>query len=1409
MKSSHFSAVLILLVSCAAASAAPSVDPRVPEPLRAWEGWALWGQDHRSCPAPYNAGDKHLCLWPSRLALDVGQEGARFDFSVTVFSECWVPVPGSGDQWPQNVKSDGAPVPAVERDGHPQVKLPAGTHKLEGSFAWKNIPRALAVPASVGMIALALDGKPVENPAWDASGQLWLERNASSGEADKDFLSVKLFAELADGIPLWLRGEVELIVSGKSREEQLGAVLPQGWKLASLDGPIPVAVDEDGRMKAQVRPGKWTVKYTAFRLDNPKEFRFAPGLKPAAANELVAFRSNPDFRMVEIAGSPSVDVSQIAFPQQWRELPVYRWDTAAPFRIEERMRGMGLQKPQGLAIAREWWLDENGKAFTFRDRLTGQMQEIWRLDATQGQDLGSVRSDGSGQLVTRSPLNGAPGVEIRTRAVNLEATGRMERTGKISASGWQTDAEALRVTMNLAPGWRLFALFGADWVKGDWLTSWTLLDLFLLLIFSLAVGKLWGWRAAALAFVAFGLAYHEPGAPRYIWLWLLLPLSLLRVVREGWGRRILLAGKWLALAAFVFVVVPFASRQIQLAIYPQMEHPWLVEKPAPFGAAAENQALAEAVPAAPAADRAVLASVASVAKRGEASDALVTKEYRVPPGFVPKDSPSAKAFLESQGLPFPQGASATYIPNGSKLVLRNTPDNHAMFDTFIDAASSAPPDTSNLKYDTKARIQTGPGVPDWTWNSVSFGWNGPVAASQTIRPVMVPIAMERLLAVLRVGLILGLAALLLRGARAAAVPPPAFSAAALAFLLFLPAANAQMPDAQMIKTLRERLTEKPDAFPNAAAIPKASLRLSGNRLEMDVEICAAVAVAVPLPGRLPAWSPVSVSLDGKPATALRRDDGYLWLPVPQGVHQVKASGLLPDVPDWEWTFLLKPHSVAIEAPEWTVNGVSAAGVPDQQVFFSKIMKTSPGEAGYDRQDFSTLASVERRIELGLVWQVRTTVTRLSAAGKAIALRVPLLEGENVLSSNAQIKDGLIEVRLGAQQGAFQWESELTPSATLQLASGAADSWVEVWQLVASPVWNVSISGLAPVFEPGNPDLVPVWHPWPGESVKLAVSRPEAIPGATVTVEKAGRAVTLGMRQSTSVLDLGLRCSLGEDFPITLPTDAEVTALTLNGAAIPARMDSRNLIVPLRPGEQAVHLEWKTAAPLGLHARVEPVKLPVGSANISTVVNVPDSRWVLWAYGPLRGPAVRFWGVLACSLVAAWMLGRLALSPLGIGEWMLLGIGLTQVPLPAALVVVGWLFYLSWRGSDQYIRLPAWGFNLLQLALIALTLAAIGVFVAVVAEGLLGNPEMFIAGNGSTRSALRWYQARCADVLPQPGCVSVSIWWFRLLMLVWALWLASALLRWLRMAWVRFSTGGCFRGWPKKKPAVPPPLGPAA
>jgi hypothetical protein len=106
-------------------------------------------------------------------------------------------------------------------------------------------------------------------------------------------------------------------------------------------------------------------------------------------------------------------------------------------------------------------------------------------------------------------------------------------------------------------------------------------------------------------------------------------------------------------------------------------------------------------------------------------------------------------------------------------------------------------------------------------------------------------------------------------------------------------------------------------------------------------------------------------------------------------------------------------------------------------------------------------------------------------------------------------------------------------------------------------------------------------------------------------------------------------------------------------------------------------------------------------------------------------------------------------------------------------------------------------NLLQVMTVLWTMVVLGIFLWIVAEGLLGSPEMFILGNGSSSGFLSWLLDRTGELLPQPGYFSVSIWFYRLAMLLWALWLAASLLRWLTWAWTKFTDGGVFRFAAKK------------
>ncbi len=71
--------------------------------------------------------------------------------------------------------------------------------------------------------------------------------------------------------------------------------------------------------------------------------------------------------------------------------------------------------------------------------------------------------------------------------------------------------------------------------------------------------------------------------------------------------------------------------------------------------------------------------------------------------------------------------------------------------------------------------------------------------------------------------------------------------------------------------------------------------------------------------------------------------------------------------------------------------------------------------------------------------------------------------------------------------------------------------------------------------------------------------------------------------------------------------------------------------------------------------------------------------------------------------------------------------------------------------------------------------ALGHLFGAVQDGLLGYPDMQVAGNQSSAYDLKWYQDRADASLPTAWILSVPLMAYRVLMLLWSLWLAFALL----------------------------------
>ena len=259
-------------------------------------------------------------------------------------------------------------------------------------------------------------------------------------------------------------------------------------------------------------------------------------------------------------------------------------------------------------------------------------------------------------------------------------------------------------------------------------------------------------------------------------------------------------------------------------------------------------------------------------------------------------------------------------------------------------------------------------------------------------------------------------------------------------------------------------------------------------------------------------------------------------------------------------------------------------------------------------------------------------------------------------------------------------------------------------------------------------------------------------------------------------------------------------MTINGRSQPVRLEDRTLSLPVKPGSQAVEIAWREPTGTSTWLRTSSVDLGASSVNAQIELHVPRDRWPLFTGGPTLGPAVLFWGLLLVIMLVAAGLAQIPLTPLRMWQWGLLGIGLSQIPIWMALVVVGWFLALGGRRQFSVDTMTKRAFNLMQIGLGLWTIATMAFLVIAIERGLLGTPDMQIAGNGSSTYFLRWYQDQAEPILPHGWVLSVPLWVYRFLMLGWSLWLAVAILKWIRWAWECFSAGGY---WRPIKPKVAP------
>lgn len=1328
-------------VWCTLLSAMPTfAQPEIPVALEPWRDWVLYGEEYRTCPVLNGTQpgqrNNHICAWPGELAINVRDSGAQFELSWTVFADTWVMLPGDTQFWPTDAAVDGAAEPVVDRgDARPSIRLTAGEHTVTGSLRWVTRPANLRVPATVGLVRLVLDDVAITNPELER-GTLWLGLREGD-EEEEDRLEVRVYRLLTDGIPMRLETRIELDVAGQGREQELAGAMPAGFVGEALSTDLPAQLAQDGTLRVQLRPGSWELQLTAHAASLVDSVTLAARAEPWPAEEIWSYAASPRLRVTALEGLVSVDGSQSGVPDDWLTLPAFRVLPAETVTIVERSRN-DASEPNRLSLRRNLWLDFDGDGYTALDRVTGSVGSGWRLDMAEPYIMTMAESEGRNLLVTEGLAPGLRGIEMRETAPDLRATARLPAESAIAVTGYAEPFDRIDTTVHLPPAWRLFAAPGADSAAGAWVERWRLLDLFLVLIITVAAWRLFGPAGGIVALAALVLIYHEPLAPRWVWLNVLLAIALMRVAAVGRLKSYATRYQTLSLALVGLWLIPFLVLQLRVVVFPQFERPFL-STPARLSSSLQLPEIG------PDADRAAVIDATRLASP--------------PPGV----------------------------------------DQFAVEEIMVTGSRIEP----LTRYQPGALVQTGPGLPDWSWNIYRLSWSGPVEPDQTygmviFSPWMLQVwrALGVVLALLFFGLLVRpsvrLPAGWLRGGVAAVIAFAGFAAAPESAEAQTP---AEFPSPALLEQLRERLIEPAPCHPQCAELTSADMFIDSERLTVLLSVAAQDAVAVPLPTASEGWRPESVRVNGDDLGLLYRSpDRRHWIRIEPGVHEIELNGLLGPVDSFSLAFLLVPHEIDVEAQGWDVAGVIEGRMPAGGIeLVRQRVLADDAEEELAATVFPPYVHVTRSVTFDLDWIVRTEVERVAPAEGAFTLTVNLLPEESVLTPGVEVEDGQAVAAFTAVQRSFGWESRLPLADTLTLTANTDVPWSESWIFTVSPIWHAEFDGFpaSPPPFPGDAAFSPQFYPRPGESLTVALSRPAAVTGDTIAIDSVSYDRSIGDRSSESSLRFEYRSTQGGDHSIVLPEGSELESVSIDGESVPLELDGNRLTLQKSPGEHEVAIDWRDLSGVGFLSPLPRIDLGGGASNLYSEIQVPRDRWILFTYGPTLGPAILYWAELVVFVLAALVLGRLAMSPLKTYEWLLLGLGLSTFAWPVLLLFAVWAFVLSWRERTKLDIDRRW-FNFVQVILAALTIGTVIALVSAIPTGLLGVPNMQIS-SPVPGGPLSWFSDRSDGLTDQIGVVSVSLWFYKAAMLAWALWLSFALLKWLRWAWTAYSSNGIWRG----------------
>jgi len=1296
----------------------------VPPSLTPWIPWVLKDHQQLTCPfisqSDYAKKNNHICAWPSALTLDVQPSSAVFSQSWQVLVKSIVVLPGDQHHWPLSVTANDQAVVVFTHRGRPAIELGKGQYQIKGQFEWIKPPQNIAISPQTALVNMTINTQSIAFPKIE-NNNLWLQELAPA-QRSQDAVNVAVVRRFSDGEYIKLETLVVLNVSGKMREVKLGKVLPAGFELMVIDSKLAAFVDGEGLLHAKLKPGTWQLLIHAYAQPTLLTWQ-----RPALSydwpkQEIWLFKAHESLRLGKLSGAKMVDNAQAIMPDHWRELPSYLVDAGEGLDYQIAHRGKPLHLENQLSLERMLWLSFDQRILTFNDNIIGSMIDDWRLRLQSPYRLESGE-DQDGSVLVTTDSEGLRGIENRYANVDIQARGVINNSRTLPVTGWQNNFEEVSIILNLPPGNKLFAVFGADSVSSSWWSNWTIWSSFIVLLSAMIATRLVGVSVGVTTALMLLFIFQEVGAPVMAMINLLVAVA---IKKHQPFKQIdsLVKGYWLvsvmvALAAILF----FCATQMRSVIHPQLESTDQVYNNFRLHAPGELKELS--------------------ATSSDATPRKLRSEY---------DSVRYK----------------------SKTLER---------------------------YPSDALAQAGSGIPTWQWNSYRINWHSPVAQDQAFELIVMSKNVYRVLKIAGILLSLLWLFLLLKDIKRPTLSHNQSKAVVslLALIVLAPGYSSHsqasdLPSQQLLDQLEQRLLAAPSCAPNCVTINQMVIAAQARSLSVVLSVHANVDGVIALP-RAQFWRPTQVWNNQQKVNRLIDRKGWIYLPVDQGISQIRLLGQIANVDGFQLEFKQRPkHVELLASQDWQVIGTQGHRIKGKRLEFLATVKQHSGQdKASTRYATRPLVKVSRIVSIDQTWTVQTTVHRIKPSSGAIHTKIATLEGEHITSADILVENSLVEVTLPAGVDTFSWRSTIEQQPTLSLQAAVDSPVIEHWQAVISPSWHASFSGLPVILGHGDQKdyFSYSFYPYPGEQLAINITRPDAVKGQVLAIDTVNLTIEQGTRTSTLSLVFDYRSTRGGEHVIELPQTYQLKEITANGKLINLQLEQGKLAIPILPGKHKVSISMRAQAATPWLLAAPKINLNAPVSNITTAIQLSEQRWILWAQGPLLGPAVLYWGELLVFILLALLLGRVKFSPLSTLGWIILGLGLSLNNWMILMLIVLWFGALSaskYRSNDM----PRNAFNVSQLLLFFLSLVALIALIGVVPFSLLSTPSMGIEGNQSGDNYLRWFLDKSEGQLPDVAVVTISTLFYKGMMLIWVIWLSFSCVNWIKWAWGLLGAQGFWR-----------------